>query len=66
MIGWGAHFQVSGLGNREPGAGDQVQVRGPGPAPAPVPEDLNQKPEGRDLRPEKSFCLALALALALG
>jgi len=28
MIGWGTHFQVSGLGNREPGAGEQVQVRG--------------------------------------
>ena len=66
MIGWGTYFQVSGLSGREPGAGEQVQVRGPGPAPAPVPEDLNQKPEGRDLRPEKSFCLALALALALG
>ncbi len=29
MIGWGTHFQVSGLGNQEPGAGEQVQVRGP-------------------------------------
>ena len=29
MIGWGKHFQVSGLGNQEPGAGEQVQVRGP-------------------------------------
>ncbi len=57
MIGWGTHFQVSGLGNREPGAGEQVQVRGPGPEPVPVPEDLNQKPEGRDLGPGKSFCL---------
>jgi hypothetical protein len=28
MIGWGAHFQVSGLGHRDPGAGDQVQVAG--------------------------------------
>ena len=27
MIGCGTHFQVSGLGNREPGAGKQVQVR---------------------------------------
>ena len=25
----GAHFQVSGLGNREPATGDQVQVRAP-------------------------------------
>ena len=64
MIGRGTHSQVSGLGNREPGTGDQVQV--PGPGPVPVPEDLNQKPEGRDLGPEKSFCLDLSLALALG
>ena len=28
MIGWGAHFQVSGLGHRDPGPGDQVQVAG--------------------------------------
>ena len=27
MIGWGAHFQVSGLSKQEPGSGDQVQVR---------------------------------------
>ena len=27
MIGWGAHFQVSGLSDQEPGSGDQVQVR---------------------------------------
>jgi hypothetical protein len=27
MIGWGAYFQVSGLGHQEPGAGNQVQVR---------------------------------------
>ena len=27
MIGWGIHFQVSGLGHRGPGTGDQVQVR---------------------------------------
>ena len=27
MIGWGAHFQVSGLSHQEPGTGDQVQVR---------------------------------------
>ena len=63
MIGGGTHFQVSGLSDREPGAGEQVQVRGP--VPVPVPEDLNQKPEGRDLGSEKSFCLALSLALAL-
>ncbi len=25
-----AHFQVSGLGNKEPATGDQVQVRAPG------------------------------------
>ena len=27
MISWGTHFQVSGLSDREPGAGEQVQVR---------------------------------------
>ena len=27
MNGWGAQFQVSGLGHRDPGAGNQVQVR---------------------------------------
>ncbi len=27
MIGWGAHFQVSGLGYRDPGSDHQVQVR---------------------------------------
>lgn len=64
MVGWGTYFKVSGIGNREPGTGEQVQVRDQGPVPAP--EDLNQKPEGRDLGPEKSFCLALSLALALG
>ena len=30
MIGWGAYFQVPGLGHQEPGAGNQVQVRAPG------------------------------------
>ena len=25
MIGWGTHFQVSGLSHQEPGSGDQVQ-----------------------------------------
>ena len=28
MIGWGAHFQISGLGHQEPGTGDQVRVAG--------------------------------------
>ena len=28
MIGWGANFQVSGPGHRDPGPGDQVQVAG--------------------------------------
>ncbi len=55
MVGWGTYFKVSGIGNREPGTGEQVQVRDQGPVPAP--EDLNQKPEGRDLGPEKSLCL---------
>ena len=27
MIGWGVHFQVSGLSHQEAGTGDQVQVR---------------------------------------
>ena len=27
MIGWGAHFQVSGLSHQAPGTGAQVQVR---------------------------------------
>ena len=27
MIGWGTHFQVSGLSHQEPGTGAQVQVR---------------------------------------
>ncbi len=27
MIGWGSHFQVSGLGHQEPGTGDQVRVQ---------------------------------------
>ena len=27
MIGWGAHFQVSGLSHQEPGTGAQVQVQ---------------------------------------
>ena len=27
MIGWGAHFQVSGLSHQEPGTGDQVRVQ---------------------------------------
>ena len=27
MIGWGVHFQVSGLSNQVPGTGAQVQVR---------------------------------------
>jgi len=31
MIGWGTRFQVSGLGNREPGTGEQVRDRDPGP-----------------------------------
>ena len=28
MIGWAAHFQVSGLSHQDPGTGHQVQVRG--------------------------------------
>jgi hypothetical protein len=27
MIGWGIHFQVSGLGSRVPGSGLQVRVQ---------------------------------------
>ena len=27
MISWGLYFQVSGLSHREPGTGEQVQVR---------------------------------------
>ena len=29
MIGWGAHFQVSGLSHQEPGSVDQVQESRP-------------------------------------
>jgi hypothetical protein len=49
MIGWGAHFQVSGLGRREPGSGLQVRDQVQDlkfPAPVPVPDNLDQRPEG--------------------
>jgi hypothetical protein len=52
MIGWGIHFQVSGLGRREPGAGIQVRVQVQDlnyPAPAPVPDNPYLRPDGRDL-----------------
>ena len=51
----GAHFQVSGLGSREPGSGVQVRVQVQDlkfPAPVPVPDNPYQRPDGRDLRPE--------------
>jgi hypothetical protein len=44
MIGWGAHFQVSGLSHQVPGTG--YQVREPVPGPAPEPEHLNKMPDG--------------------
>ena len=44
MIGWGAIFQVSGLGPQVPGSGYQVRASGPGPAPEP--EQLNLIPAG--------------------
>jgi hypothetical protein len=47
MIGFGAHFQVPGLGNQVSGSGNQVQVLAPGPDPEPDHPHL--APEARDL-----------------
>jgi hypothetical protein len=46
MIGFGAHFQVPGLGHRVSGPGIQVQVLVPGPDPEP--DYPNLAPEARD------------------
>jgi len=46
------HFQVPGLGDRDPGSGIQVQVRVRVPNLAPEPDNPYPKPEARDLRPE--------------
>jgi hypothetical protein len=46
------HSRVPGLGDREPGSGDQVQVRVRVPNLAPEPDNPYPKPEARNLRPE--------------
>jgi hypothetical protein len=46
MIGFGAHFQVPGLGHQVSGSGIQVQVLVPGPDPEPDYPHL--APEARD------------------
>ena len=54
MIGWGIHFQISGLGSRVPGSGVQVRVQVQDlnfPVPEPVPDNPHLRPEGRDLGP---------------
>ena len=57
-------FRISGLRSRPSGAGCGYSGSGTGsgpefcPVPAPVPDNPNQRPEGRDLRPEDAshFC----------
>ncbi len=48
MIGFGAHFQVPGLGNQVSGSGNQVQVLVPGPDPNLITRTWRQKPVTRD------------------
>ncbi len=48
MIGFGAHFQVPGLGNQVSGSGNQVQVLVPGPDPNLITRTWRQKPATRD------------------
>ena len=64
-VGVGKYFQVSGLGNREPGSGVQVRVQVQDlnfPAPAPVPDNPHLRPEGRDLRPESASYVCIFAA----
>ena len=54
----GLHFQISGLGGREPGSGIRVRAQVQDlifPAPVPVPDNPYLRPEGRDLGPESVF-----------
>ncbi len=51
------HFQVTGLGVQV-----RVQVQG-NPGPEPGAEDLNLRPDGRDLRPENELAQAPALVM---
>jgi len=64
MIGWGIHFQISGLGSQVPGTGPQVRVQVQDlnfPVPEPVPDNPHLRPEGRDLGPEDASCLKVGL-----